>query len=449
MTLSTLVDNLARVLALILLVGISGMISAGETALFALSRQQLSRFRQSSRRLDQLVLRLREKPESLLAAVLLGNIAVNILIYSMLAVLVGRVGADSPLAGLLTGVGGFLAVILFAEILPKLVALAASERLAPLAAVPIRLLQIGSWPVRAVLHAALVEPLTRIVGGGPARVEPIRPEELQELVRISQGDGLVGEHESMLLHRVMDLAATRVSELMVPRVDVVAFDLADDRSELLRLFLTHRLLRIPVYEGQIDRIQGIIAARSLLLEPNAPLRRLIEPVQFIPEQAGVEALLRHFRATGSQLAMVVDEYGGLAGVVALEDVVEALVGELHAPDEGAVEPGLRRLSDRVYLVDAAEDLHDFCRAFGLVPGDLRVHTVGGLFVERLGRVPRPGDALRIGPLRFQVVSMRGHRVLQLRVEADTPPVDGPDLRHMLGEGPPPAERSPQAPGGRS
>lgn len=448
MTLATFVDNLARLLVLVALIGVSGMISAGETALFALSRQQLSRFRRSANRLDQLVIRLRERPESLLAAVLLGNITVNILMYSILAVLVGQVGAASPLAGMLLGVGGFLAAILFAEIIPKLIALAVSERLAPIAALPIRLLEIGTWPVRKVLNAAMVEPLTRILSGGVVLDQPIRPDELQELVNISQSDGLVDERESTLLHRVMDLADTRVSALMVPRVDVVAFDLADDPQKLMRLFTTHRLLRIPAYEDDIDNVKGVISARALMLAPGAPLRQLVQPVPFIPEQASVEALLQHFRATGSKLALVVDEYGGLAGIVALEDVVEAIVGELHAPDEGLVAPGLQRLTEQTYLVDAAEDVYDFCRALLLPMEDFRVHTVGGLLVERLGRMPRMGDEVAIGSLRLAVVSMRKHRVLQLRLTLEHPPADNPDLRRLLGAGWSPPSTPPPGQGDR-
>ncbi len=431
MNLQVLLDSLPHLLTICLLVMLSGLISASETALFALTRQQLSRFRQSPRRVAQLVLDLREKPDALLSTVLLVNIAVNILLYSMLAVTVGRLGGGKPLWTVLWGVLGFLAVLFGAEIVPKLVAYAMSERLAPLVAAPIRFLQKVTWPVRWVLGTTLVEPLTRILGGGPGVESTVRADELQQLVNLCSTEGLIDERENTLLHQVMELADTRVSELMVPRVDVVAFDLAHERAELLELIGTSRLLRIPVYQGNVDNVCGVILAKECLLNPERPLGDLVRRVRFIPEQASVEALLQHFRQTGSKLALVVDEYGGLAGIVALEDVVEAIVGELHAPDDTEVLPSLRRIDDLTFLLDAGLDADDFYRAFSLPAEESRFHTVGGLIAAALDRLPREGDQVTIGHASLTVVGMKGRRILQARLTLSKPAEENPDLRRLL------------------
>ncbi|MBN2561942.1 MAG: HlyC/CorC family transporter [Phycisphaerae bacterium] len=429
-------DNVPHLLALCGLVIISGLVSSSETALFSLTRQQLGRFRQSSHLLAQLVLRLREKPESLLSTVLLANIAVNVLLYSMLAVTVNRFAGPSSLWAMVSGGVGFLVVLFGAEIVPKLVAFAMSERLAPLVAGPVRLLEIVTWPVRWVLGVLLVEPLTRILGGGVATDPDVRADELQQLVNICQTNGLIDERENTLLHQMMGLANMRVAELMVPRVDVVAFDLASERSELVALIQSSRLLRIPAYKETIDNVKGVISAKEFLLNQDRPPAELVRPVRFIPEQASVEALLLHFKTTGSKLAMVVDEYGGLAGIVALEDVVEAIVGELHAPDEPEIRPALQRLSDTTFMIDAGLDVDDFYLAFDLPIEESRINTVGGLIAAKLDRVPRQGDQVAVGRARLTVVSMKDHRILQARLVVDEPVEDNPDLSRLLDATPP-------------
>lgn len=434
MDLEHFLESVPHLVAMGVLIAMSGCISGGETAIYALSRHQLHRLRQSPRTVAQLALRLRENPRSLLSTILLSNITVNTLLYSMLAVTVTKLGDGSPLWTPVLGVLGFAIVLTFAEIGPKLAALSACERLAPLVAGPIRLLEIATLPVRWVLETIIVEPLTRVIcgadgrpGGSASSHSCIRAEELQRLVRLSQMEGLIDERENAIIHRVVDLKDLRVGTLMVPRVDIIAFNLKADSEQLVRLITTSRLARIPVYEGDIDGIQGVIDAKEFLLNRSAPLRQLLHPARFIPEQAGVEALLQHFRSTGSKSAVVVDEYGGVAGIVALEDVVETIVGEFHAPDEAVAPPGVHRLSETSFLVDASLPLDEFGRAFELPIEETRVNTVGGLIAQMLDRIPQRGDQVSIGPGTLRVESMRSRRILQARLDLKEPPADNPDL----------------------
>lgn len=432
MTLDVFLKNLPRLITLGILIAASGLISASETALFALTRQQLSRFRQSKKNSSQTILRLRKNPSELLSTVLLANIAVNILLYSMLGITVGRLAQDAPFWTTTLGVVGFLIVLFGAEILPKLIAFTFCERFAPIAALPLRVLEIVTVPVRRLLGITLVEPLTRLFSSS-AGSTAIGADELQRLVNISQSEGLIDDRENVLLHQLMELSDLRVSALMTPRVDVVAYNLADSPAEFVRLVKANRLLRIPVYEGNIDSINGIVFAKEYLLNPNKEIRQLIRRVHFIPEQARVEALLRHFRRTRSQLALVVDEYGGLAGVVALEDVVEAIVGELRAPEERTDLPTLVRLNDTTYSVDAGLDINEFCRAFELPLEETRINTVGGRIAEKLDRLPEKGDEITIGHTTLTVASMRLRRVLRVRVQLGRPVTENPDLILLLEE----------------
>ena len=200
MTLHAFLDSIPHLIAMALLIALSGIISASETALFALNRQQLGRLRQSPRAVDHLVLRLREKPRALLSTILLSNIAVNTLLYSMLAVTASRLAGGSPLWTTVFGIIGFVIVLACAEIGPKLIAYGASGSLAPMAAAPVRLLEAITLPLRWLLEGAIVEPLTRIIcgsdrgrTGGSRPPSHIRAEDLQRLVRIGQMEGLIDE----------------------------------------------------------------------------------------------------------------------------------------------------------------------------------------------------------------------------------------------------------------
>jgi CBS domain containing-hemolysin-like protein len=246
----------------------------------------------------------------------------------------------------------------------------------------------------------------------------------------------------------MDLSDLRVSALMIPRVDLIAFNITHDKNELLDLIKSSRLLRIPVYEGHIDNIKGVIHAKEFLLNPDAPLRQLIRPARFIPEQAGVEALLQHFRSTESKSALVVDEYGGMAGIVAMEDVVEAIVGELYSPGEASVPPNIHRVNDTTYLVDARLLVDEFGRAFDLPIDESRVHTVAGLIARMLDRIPQRGDQVTLGPATLTVIAMKSRRILRVRLTLEKPARSNPDLL-MLQQSPPPEQDKPADPPERS
>ena len=425
------IENIPTMLLLCVLVAASGTVSASETALFALTRKQLQDLAALRRVGARLVAQLRADPRGLLATILLTNTAINVFLYSVLGVASVRIAGNSALWATAIGTGGFVLTVFGAEILPKQLALTRSASLAMLVAPVLRALVIGTAPIRWLLENLFVEPLTRLLSGTRESGPTITGEELQELVNISQNEGLIDDRENRIIHQVVELAETRVSALMVPRVDFIAFNLAGDRRDLARLFRSSRLLRIPVYEGTIDNITGYVTARDFFLNPEKMLRDLVQHVQFIPEQAGVEALLQHFRRTGTQMAIVVDEYGGLAGVVSLEDVVEAIVGNLSTPDEPGGGPGLLKIDDKTYIVDGGMDVDDFRRAFELPLDETRIDTVGGLIVEALDRLPEPGDEVTIEHVALRVQVMRKRRVFRAIVTLKESIAENADLALLL------------------
>lgn len=426
-----IIENIPRFVAIFGLTCLSGVISASETALFSLTRQQLNRLRHAKTRSAAIIIALRENPTELLSTVLLCNIAVNILLYSVLGVAVGRFAEVSPAAATLIGVVGFFAVLFGAEIVPKLVAFSWCDKLSLILAGPLRVMEIGTAPVRRGLSWAFVEPLTKVLS--PTRTKTVQTDDLQKLLDISQRQGLIDDRESHLLHQLMDLSSLRVSSVMTPRVDVVAFDLDQPIDVLKKLIRKHRLLRIPVYRNDVDNILGIVSAKQLFLHSDRPIESMVRRVSFIPEQATCEAVLRHFRQTNTQVALIVDEYGGLAGLVAMEDLVEAIVGDLRSPDERADLPTLRRIDDATYIADANLDVHDFCRAFELPEVETRIHTLGGLIAQELDRLPLTGDEVRIVHAKLTVVHMRNRRIIRVRITLDEPIAETPDLKVLLAQ----------------
>jgi len=422
----------AHVVVLVALLGCSAMFSGSETALFALSRHQLYRFGRSGGRLGRMVAQLMQQPREVLLTVLIANTTVNVLIFANGYVLSRRLGGTGLLAGLLGGLGSVLAVVVFGEVLPKAVAYARAERLAPLAAPLIRTSQAVFRPLQWVLNGLIVEPLTRLLLGAEPPLPHVTTEELRMLLAVSERGGVIDADESAMLQQIVSLAEWRVRDVMVPRVDVQAFDVDGDPEQLRQMMCRTKLKKVPIYEHDIDHIVGLIYAKELFLDGCAParsLRQLLRPVRFVPEQMKLAQLLEHFRQTRTQLAIVVDEYGGMAGLVTLEDAVEQIVGDIADADEPDKPPPVQALDERTFLVSGGLSIRDWAGVFGVRVLDERVTTVGGLVLSRLGRIPKVGDAVRLANLELTVERMRGRRIDLLRVElleqasAAAPPAD--------------------------
>jgi CBS domain containing-hemolysin-like protein len=277
-------------------------------------------------------------------------------------------------------------------------------------------------PVRVVLEYLLVAPISRLLVGGPdRRPQEITTAELSLLVAASDDPEITSPHENDMLQEVVRLSTTKLSSFMVPRVDMVAFDINGPRARLQQLLRTHGRSRIPIYEGDVDHIIGVLHARDYYLHPRKDLRRLLGAVRYVPEQMTADRLLVHFRDSGSQIAVVVDEYGGVAGLVTMKDVVEQIVGELHKPTDD-VPPVQQR---GPYSLRMAGDLNvqPWYGAFGITHPDLRITTLGGLVTAWLGRLPKEGEELQVGHAQLTVEEMKGNRVqwvgVRLSEGADT------------------------------
>jgi CBS domain containing-hemolysin-like protein len=419
--------------AMALLLGASAFFSLSETALFNLSRDQLRRFRVARSPLRQLAARLMEDPRRLLVTVLFGNMTVNTAFFVLGVSIIADIAHNRPEHAVVSEIIiGFLTpvlVIIFGEIVPKSVAAAMPERLAPLAGLPLVAMGYAVEPIRAVLVSLLVTPLTRLVT--LSRRQPhsfVTKDELQALVEIAAREGSVTTQESDMLADVLELGDLKVREVMMPRVEIVGCDRVTPMAVVLAVFRRTRHTKMVVYEDEMDNIVGVVYAKTAFLSPDRPLTELVQPVYYVPEMKTVEGLLKDFRARKIQFAVVVDEYGGVAGIVTLEDCLEQIVGRIEdETDRPAAEP-VQRAGDTEYVLAGNLSIRSWADAFDLdVPAEGgRYATVAGFVTSLLGRLPRPGDTVEWRNLAFVVEEVRRHRVtrVRLRLLEDNPEPSG-------------------------
>ena len=278
-----------NVALILLLVGLSAAFSGSEPALFSLTRTQLQHNAASPNRLHRLTAALMEQPKRTLTVILLGNTAVNVLLYANLYVFFDRLRPVlGAWAGVLSALVGILVVSIAGEAVPKTLGVTLTDRLAPFAAALVHVSGYVFGPLGRMLHAVLIQPLDRLLLGpersavqGPSE---LTTSELGTLLDMSRRQGVINPAEDLFLREVIGLGDLRVRDVMVPRVEVIAYDVDASPDGLRELIRTTRRKRIPVYEGSVDNIVGLIYAKILFLQPECTLRQIVMPVRFVKRQ---------------------------------------------------------------------------------------------------------------------------------------------------------------------
>ena len=384
----------------VLLLG-SAFFSGSETALFSLDDD-------GRRRAGSPTQRLFANAQALLITLLLANLLVNVLVYATASILVRQSGGIPPVAA---GILALVGVLVFGEILPKTISLRSPVTVSRLVA-PLLLVLVASLaPLRRVVRA-LVEAVMRALGSASREEPRITSETLAEVLGRSAAVGMLAVSEADLLAEVVELEGIRVREIMKPRVDMLALDLQaseDDNIQIIARGLARRATWLPVVRGHADQVAGIVRLRDILSQPERPLDVLVVPALFVPEVAGVLDLLRLLRDRHATEAIVVDEWGGTAGTVTIEDVFEEIVGDLRTEGEEG-DPPVVSLGEGRFRVSGGLSIRDWNQLFNLEVVPEGFETVGGFITALLGRVPRAGDRVRQGGLVWQVREVRGRRV---------------------------------------
>jgi CBS domain containing-hemolysin-like protein len=324
--------------------------------------------------------------------------------------------------------------VVVGEIIPKSYTLPRSERVALVVARPIRVFFILFSPIIRFLDW-LAQSLMRLLGI-PTTDEQLEgahsEEELRLLVHRSRGVGLLEAEEEEMIGKVFDFADTEVRQVMVPRPDVVLLPIGLAPRSAMEQVLGHPYTRYPVYDGDVDDIVGILHVRTLFGASqnggaaSADLRELIRPAHTVPETKRLADLLGEFRRTKSHMAIVVDEYGSLAGIATLEDLIEEIVGEIEDEFDVA-EVQIEQIDEDTYRISGMFPIDEFNERFGTDLPDEDFHTVGGYVFGQLGRAAEPGDDVSWNGVRFDVLEVDGNRIERIGVTFnERPPARRPD-----------------------
>jgi CBS domain containing-hemolysin-like protein len=390
----------------------SGFFSGSETALFGLTENQRIVIRRQRSLSGRAIEALLADQRMLLITVLLGNMTVNVLYFVISSVLLMRADEARVVESLLLAAASLLLIILLGEVLPKLAANARQPAFAALTSPPLLALHKLIGPLRITLDRLVVAPLSRLTS--PAEAPPRLDEsELAALLDISTREGVIDYEEQQILQDVIALSQRKVRDVMTPRVRIEAVPVTARRDDVVALARNTRLTVVPVYREDLDHIIGLLNVRRFLLDPRqaeAPLPEHLTTARFVPEVATLDQLLDHLRGTRTHLAVVVDEFGGTAGIVAIEDVVEELVGDI-ATEQGRQEVRPEAIGPNQWRVGGDASVHEWAGLFGprLIPP--RISTLGGLITARLGRAAEAGDSVTLGNVRVDVEQVDRSRVV--------------------------------------
>ena len=409
-------------LLLPVLLGASAFFSGSETALFSLSKVQQTRITRGRSVVAGALTRLLGETRGLLITLLLGNMTVNVLYFTIggvIVILLEEEGLAPAWLAWALSVVPLVAIILLGEVMPKLVASKLPMVWARVIAVPMLVIHRIITPVRAFSSWFIIGPLARLISP-PTRPPELSADELGALLDLSRRHGVIDRGEQELLQQVLELGELKVRDLMVPRVDVEAFDVEEDLADLIELIRRTRLRYVPIYRQSVDAMIGVVASRKVLLHrPATPkqLQALVEEPLFVPEQQGADRLLVELRQRGRHFAVVVDEYGGTAGLITIEDVLEEIVGEI-ADEHEEEEESLVEIGEKKYLVNGLLRVETLEEKVGIDIQGEHYETVAGLIFTQAGRVPKVGETIRKNGLLFEVDRADRKRIYRVLISPD-------------------------------
>ena len=428
---------LLRILVVFLLVLGSAVFVAAEYALITARRARLEERAGKGSRGARAALRLMDEPVRFISSTQLG--------ITIFAILIGAIGEplisdlmEPPLSVTVSFLIAFAILTYFSvvlgELVPKAVALQRAERLAVVLAVPLDFLGRVAHPIVWLLQvsANLVLRLLR-VNPAPAGMIAYTREDIRHSVAAAEDVGELQEAEEEMLYKVFDFASKEVSAVMVPRPDVVGISADMPPEEALRAVVDSPYTRYPVYRGSLDDVVGILHVRDLfgaihdLGIASVELESIVRPAYVVPETKDLAALLADFRREKQHLAIVIDEYGDVEGIVTLEDLLEEIVGDIE--DEFDLpDTSIERIDETHIRIDGTYTIDDFNEEFHTELEQEDFNTMAGLVFGELGRAPEVGDEVRSDGLMLTVVEIDGSRIMKLEVEFgvdDEAPTDEP------------------------
>jgi putative hemolysin len=409
---------LAETIALVILLALSGFFSSAETALFSISRTKARFLAKDGRRRDQLILRMKQDPHRLLTTILIGNNVVNVA-ASALATALTLSNFPHYAVGVATFVMTFL-ILVFGEVFPKSLATRNNIAIARSVIGPLYILAVLFTPVILVLN--FIPKLT----GRIREKHTITEEELMTFVEVVEEEGEIKEAEKELIENIFEFDDTKASEIMTPRGDMFVVDIGEPLD--LKAVAQSGFTRIPVVEGDVDHVVGILNIKDVFMhqatssEP-VQLTNIMHKPYFVPENKKLDKLLQQFKKRSNHIAIVVDEHGGVSGLITLEDALEEIVGEIR-DETDREEPFIVRLKPREWRVLGKTAVDDVNDVIGMeIPESSEYDTFSGYVLDQIGRIPQEKETLQFGDYTVVVHEMDGNRINKylVRIPAKSSP----------------------------
>lgn len=413
-----------------ILLYLSGIFSGSETAMMSLGVLKLKEIQERirSKRVKNEIEDFIKDPDKYLTTILVMNNLVNILASSVATLLVTSIipGSQGVILALVTGVMTFL-ILVFGEITPKVNARANSER------VFLRLIGLISFlnfilkPINYLL-LKISKGIMHLIGNKDGEFSPvISQQEIMSAFDVGHEEGVLESEEHKMLKRTMEIKDISVDEVMTPRVEMICIDENDDLMSLLKIVTDEGYSRIPVFRENIDKIVGICYAKdilNLLLErkmeaqilEKLKARDIMRPPYFVPEAKKVDDLLKELRNQKSHIAIIIDEYGGTAGMVTMEDLLEELTGEIFDEyDEEDDEVNIKKVDDNTYILDGMTQINDIERELDIDFPETEFETIGGYLLELLERFPKTGEIINDPPYTFEILASARNKIEKIKL----------------------------------
>ncbi|KAK2334584.1 hemolysin [Clostridioides difficile] len=410
-------NNLIQIIFLIVLLIGSAFFSASETALMSLSKIRIRYMQDEGVKGAKLVSSLIENPNKLLSSILVGNNVVNIAATSIsTSLFIGLMGEKG--VALATAVMTVL-VLIFGEITPKTIAANNSEKVSLLVSKPIKAIIFILRPIVWIFNIItnIIFKLFGITNKGAKSF--ITEEELKTMVNVSHEEGVLEMEEREIINNVFEFGDMQAKNAMVQRIDMVAIDMEDSYDEIIQVFKTEKLSRMPVYEETIDDIVGILNIKDIIFLSDEEIesfdiKNYMRDPFFTYEFKKITQLLEEMKLEKSQMAIVVDEYGGTSGLLTIEDLVEVIVGDIE-DEYDEEEDEIQVIKEDEYIVDGSTKIGDVNELIGVNLESEEFDSIGGFIIGHLSRLPEENEVIEVDNIRFCIESIEKNRIKKIRI----------------------------------
>ena len=414
-----------QLLILVILLALSAFFSSAETALTCVNKIRIRGLAEEGDKRAILVKELTDNPSKMLSAILIGNNIVNLSASSLSTMLATKIAAQlgagtntATFVGLATGILTIL-ILIFGEITPKSAATINAEKIAlGDAAIIYWLTRILTPAIFVINH--LSYGVMRLMGINPnAKTKAMTENELLTVIDVSHEDGVIESEEKEMITNVVDFGDSVASDVMVPRIDIEFMDVESNYEEVLSVFRRDKYSRVPVYEGDKDHVIGVLNLKDVFcyndIPDNFSIRKILRRPYFTYEFKRISDLMVDMQKNSISMAMVLDEYGAVAGLITLEDLLEEIVGEIRDEYDEEETDDIRKVNDHEYTVDGTTKLDDIDKLLGLHLESEDYDSIAGHMIHELGHIPTEGEYIDINGIRFTVMKMDKHRIADIDI----------------------------------